>query len=280
MDPDDIVRRAGKDGIELQLDESFTLLDFLWVQEKIAAPTESPEEKAGLKARLEAHIEKISHPEIKRLYRRDLFDEFYRFAYPRRDPIEVRKQAEADADPKTRRWRKISSSDIKSFNEYMRGRLGAAITRGLMYWPDQVEVYADHLAKTPNIDPRIDAILDESCFDKKYNASNFLISFTERGLKPPTPEEFGNLRFPFAWPFFARDTAIPSLRRAVRLYTVIPAIQSELELAQARYESRMNEADIDENRDDEGEKLRLQRRLEELWEDVRAFQQAHEPVAS
>jgi DNA primase len=46
-------------------------------------PLATPEDKAGLKARLIDHAETIAHPDIRALYRRDLLDRFGALAYPR-----------------------------------------------------------------------------------------------------------------------------------------------------------------------------------------------------
>ena len=42
----------------------------------------SPEDKAGLKARLLDHVETIQHPDIKALYKRELLERFSAFAFP------------------------------------------------------------------------------------------------------------------------------------------------------------------------------------------------------
>ena len=48
-------------------------------------PLATPEDKAGLKARLMAHVETIADPDIKALYRRELLERFSAFAFPQRE---------------------------------------------------------------------------------------------------------------------------------------------------------------------------------------------------
>ncbi len=85
MDPDDLVKSRGRDAIDRLLAEPASLLDTLWAHERDAVPLASPEDKAGLKARLMGHVEAIQHPDIQALYRRELNDRFSAFAFPRRE---------------------------------------------------------------------------------------------------------------------------------------------------------------------------------------------------
>jgi DNA primase len=71
LDPDDLVKREGKDAMERLLGEASSLIKRLWSHERDAVPLATPEEKAGLKARLLGHVETIGDADICGLYRRD-----------------------------------------------------------------------------------------------------------------------------------------------------------------------------------------------------------------
>ena len=86
LDPDDLIRQRGAEAMRRLLDEPASLVDTLWAFERDAQPLATPEAKAGLKARLMAHVETIADPEVKSLYRRELSDRFSAFAYPPRAP--------------------------------------------------------------------------------------------------------------------------------------------------------------------------------------------------
>ncbi|MED5206954.1 MAG: DNA primase, partial [Pseudomonadota bacterium] len=79
-DPDDLIRENGLAAMEEALANAASLLDTLWEFEKAAAPLKSPEDKAGLKARLLDHVEAIQHPDIRALYKRELLERFSSFA--------------------------------------------------------------------------------------------------------------------------------------------------------------------------------------------------------
>ena len=84
LDPDDLIKREGPAAMERVLGEAKGLLETLWEYERDAQPLSTPEDKAGLKARLNAHVETIADPDIKALYRRELNDRFSAFAFPKR----------------------------------------------------------------------------------------------------------------------------------------------------------------------------------------------------
>merc|ERR1712039_164881 len=84
LDPDDLIKAQGPAAMERLLSEPASLIETLWTFERDAQPLATPEAKAGLKARLMAHVDTIADPEIKSLYRRELGDRFSAFAYPPR----------------------------------------------------------------------------------------------------------------------------------------------------------------------------------------------------
>ncbi|MEL7217582.1 MAG: DNA primase, partial [Pseudomonadota bacterium] len=108
LDPDDLINQKGRGAMESLLSEPTSLLDTLWNFEKDAQPLDSPEAKAGLKARLMEHVDTIQDRDIQALYRRELLDRFSAFAYP---PRQSRNQ--------TRRgpWRPASSQQQGLSNE-------------------------------------------------------------------------------------------------------------------------------------------------------------------
>ncbi|MDE2403479.1 MAG: DNA primase [Sphingomonadales bacterium] len=85
MDPDDLLKREGPAAMTRVLEGAIGLADLLWEHELAAGPLDTPEDKAGLKARLLAHCDAIQHPDIKALYRKDLLDRYGAFAFPRRE---------------------------------------------------------------------------------------------------------------------------------------------------------------------------------------------------
>ena len=85
LDPDDLIKQQGLAAMEAVLGAARPMVEVLWDIEQKAAPFATPEDKAGLKARLMTHVETIGDNDIKALYRRELLDRFGALAYPQRE---------------------------------------------------------------------------------------------------------------------------------------------------------------------------------------------------
>ncbi len=76
QDPDDLIRAKGPPAMKAILDKAIPLVDMLWQREVEAEPLSTPEAKAGLKARLFAALNTITHEDVKQLYRTELMGRF------------------------------------------------------------------------------------------------------------------------------------------------------------------------------------------------------------
>jgi len=76
QDPDDLIRARGAPAMKAILDNAIPLVDMLWQREHNAGPLRTPEDKAGLKARLFAALNEIGHEDVKQLYRTELLGRF------------------------------------------------------------------------------------------------------------------------------------------------------------------------------------------------------------
>ena len=275
LDPDDLIRRDGAAAMERALAGGQSLLDTLWDHEKALAPLETPEDKAGLKARLLAHVETIGDPDIKALYRRELLKRFSEFAFPARDWSKHKNVVDI---AHARRWaatqgggrhanalgslfvggpspelaaRHANQSDRE---RHLHRRLGAAITAGLLRFPEYSMIYADTLSKVRDLDPRLD-LISEATFDCDGLTVEFIAGlFTKAGLRLPSPQEWDCLRFPFAWPPSDDLSAAQGLEKAIRLY----AGRQQIELALEDATKRLAESFSDENWQEQQRLLRRQ----------------------
>lgn len=82
MDPDDIVRARGREGIEALLASPETLVDRLWNHELSAEPLATPEQRAGLRHRLTEHVGTIQDPHVREQYRHELLGRFNALTAP------------------------------------------------------------------------------------------------------------------------------------------------------------------------------------------------------
>ncbi|MDP2259490.1 MAG: DNA primase [Caulobacter sp.] len=71
-DPDDVLREQGPTALKAQLAETTPFVDALFVRERDQEPLETPERKAGLKARLRERAASIADKDLAQAYREEL----------------------------------------------------------------------------------------------------------------------------------------------------------------------------------------------------------------
>ena len=74
QDPDDVVRRGGAAAMRALLDASRPIVDLVWTRETEGQVLDSPERRAGLDARLRAHLARIADPLIRAHWEREIRD--------------------------------------------------------------------------------------------------------------------------------------------------------------------------------------------------------------
>jgi len=245
MDPDDLIRRDGAGAMEGLLAQGETLLDAIWRFERDAQPLRTPEEKAGLKARLIDHTETIQHPDIKSLYRRELLDRYGAFAFPPREraPFQPGKRPltarPAPAAPSARLKRMTPAA--------ARTRLVSAMLVGLVRHPRVLLDESERLAGLHPDDPHQSRLLDlmlDAAETRKFAAdidsaaletSDITAILQKRGLALPDRDTIGGMKFAFLSDHSQVSEATRELVQAIELLVEKPAIEVALAEATARF---------------------------------------------
>ncbi|WP_126172882.1 DNA primase [Altericroceibacterium xinjiangense] len=241
LDPDDLVKRDGAEAMERLLGEPRSLLDTLWEHERDAAPLGTPEEKAGLKARLLAHVEDIQDQDIKALYRRELLERFSAFAFPRRESprkdggkwIKGAGGRRGSWTPERPTLSPEAAGQLKrAAAGGSRDKLAQAVLAGLARYPREIAWHAEALARLAPVDPAIAAGLDR------------LLAFADTLEAGPTPPISG-LKDYFPLPDRAHYsfltegadplTAREDLAEAVAVLVERPALDAAIAKATARF---------------------------------------------
>ncbi len=76
QDPDDLIRASGPPAMQQVLEAAVPLVDMLWRREVEVERLDTPEAKAGLKARLYKALEEIQHADVKAQYKTELLARF------------------------------------------------------------------------------------------------------------------------------------------------------------------------------------------------------------
>ncbi|KPH66561.1 DNA primase [Novosphingobium sp. ST904] len=260
LDPDDLIRQRGARAMGDLLGEARSLVEVLWEAERDAQPLVTPEDKAGLKARLMAHVDAIQNPDIASLYRRELQDRYSEFAFPKREN-RWQQQDRPAFRPGQRgnqkgRWTPQPESSPESLERLRkaigggaRDALSAAVLAGLIQWPAQIRRHAEALARTPGLDPRFGLLLDCCDTNEALESTRLATILVENGLEIPGTAEYSGLRFGFLNSGTGADQAAEDLAQAIDLLVERPVLDAALAQATARFESELSdEAFADQQR--------------------------------
>lgn len=261
LDPDDLIKEQGREAMERLLGEPASLLDTLWAFERDAEPLNTPEDKAGLKARLNAHTETIQDPDIRALYRRELLERFSAFAFPPREQRPRREWRGPGAPPPRPRLSPEAAATLKrAISGGSRNSLAAAVIAGLARFPDQIARHEDALSDFAARDKNVGAAID-SLIEAAETLDSRVQSPISLGQGLPAPPD--KTRYAFLDEGTDAGDAREELAEAVSLLVERPALEAALAAATARFDQ-----------DPEGsiaEQARLRERLLALNERLKQF---------
>ncbi|KPF78458.1 DNA primase [Novosphingobium sp. AAP93] len=261
LDPDDLIKQRGVAAMEDVLAAARPMVEVLWDIERAAGPVTTPEDKAGLKARLMAHVESIGDNDIKGLYRRDLLDRFGELAYPQRErpafqPSQRRPGPGGKWQPGPPPLPAAVTARMQAVGE--RRPLLAAVLAGLIAQPREIARHAESLARIEVPDPALAALLD-ALIDLVHSAAQPLESthvlpiLAKRGLRAPSADDYAGMRFGFL--DGKAPGAAEELAEAVDLLVGLPAVEAALAEATRRHEAEFSDETFAE------QQRLLQRRL-------------------
>ncbi len=233
LDPDDLIKRDGVQAMEGLLGEAQSLVEFLWRHERDVVPLMTPEDKAGLKARLLAHVDTITGQDIRSLYRRELLDRYSAFAFPRRDQSRSYRRGiplPASSSPENiGRLRRATDGGS-------RNALSAAILAGLLRFPRQIVRHAEILADAVNLDRRFAILLEIADSVEPLETADFTAILAREGFEPPVPGDYANIRFPFLADAAEEHVAAEALAAAIGKLVEEPIIDAQIKAASDRFD--------------------------------------------
>ncbi len=277
LDPDDLVRRDGTAAMEGLLEGASSLVDTLWRAERDAAPLATPEDKAGLKARLLAHVDTIGDQDIRSLYRRELLDRYSAYAFPKREfRAEFRRGVPLQARSSPRNVERLRQN---AGTGGARAALLGSVVSGLIRWPDEIALNAEALAELAAEDLRIDALLEALETTQKLESNQLQTIFADKGFRVPGSNETERMRFPFLSENEDADFARSVLRQAINLLVEQPALEEAASQALKRYETHLTDEARLEHERLVKRKLEFDARLRQMAE-TSAAARANEPAQS
>jgi DNA primase len=286
LDPDDLIKAKGARAMEALLAEPKSLIEVLWEAERDAVPLATPEDKAGLKARLMAHVETIQHPDIASLYRRELQDRYSAFAFPKRESkwqpggnFQGASQGaggfQRGQNQKGGRWNgrqapaPSSPESISRLNRRherggTRDGLSAAVIAGLIRWPEILVRHAEALARTPDLDPRFELLIDCCGAGEALESARLETILRENGSEPPGTADYYGFRFGFLGNGADPEKSAEELTQAIQLLIERPALETALQAATARHETEFTDETFAEQQRLRERKLEFDSRLRQM----------------
>jgi len=280
QDPDDVLKAQGPRAMEALLAGAVSLLDVLWAHERDALPLNTPEAKAGLKARLMAHVETIADPDIKALYRRELLQRFSAFAFPRQDS--GRQAGPAPFGPRlasrnrtTGKWTReppppphpmpaTAARLSRPAGNGVRQANLAAIAWGLARFPHEIDALAEQIHRLAPEHPVLDALLTHAENGRALEPAAVAPILLEGQLEPPEALRHAGMGFSFLDARSADSDALAELRAVIALLVERAHWEVARARAQRRYEADMSKQAEDKVRDLDNQLEDLEKRELEM----------------
>ena len=230
-DPDDYIGRYGRAAFQQLLSDAEPLVETLWRMERDAAPLSTPEEKAGLKARLIAHADRIEHSDIRALYRRELLARFSAFAFPKKEWDRTRARFAAVPGVQMSQQTRQRLDRIASGQD--RDKLYVAILFGLLHYPGELARHEERLlaycAKDTQRRSWLETIVTAT---ETLERRDTLPISSDSGLPPPPDKH----RYTFLREGSDPDRAREDLAEAVALLVERPALELAISAATDRFD--------------------------------------------
>lgn len=286
QDPDDLVRAAGPQAFTGCIDRATGLLDHLWTHELGAAPLTSPEARAGLKARLNAHADTIADGDIKALYRREIGQRFSDLFFGARTPAPLasptRQPQRGGGKPWQRRDEPVPpSEELRAFSrQTMSDMIVRGVLTGLMLRPSLILRHSETLSEFVPLADRwadlLDAMIDAAhlAAPGTLDTPGLMTILHSKGLT----DAAGRLKSGGSTPFsFCATPAQPideqresriadDFAEAIEVMTTRPRLEAALQDVTRRFENDMQDGLFLEQQQLRARKEAFDQRLIELTE--------------
>lgn len=239
QDPDDLVRSGGKAAIEALLAKPEPLAERLWQHELNAEPLDTPEARAGLRRRLNAHAQAIRDGDVREQYFAEFrahFDALYAAA-PRRVDSWQRRSGKWAPPPKpvSRTVRAIHSEGISP-------TLGKEILAGFLRHPQILGECAETLSALAISDSDLDGLrgflLDIAFSAKPLDPARLRTILADAGYGALASELLKPNRMRFSFSRNTQDTE--AAQRDLKLAVEVIASQLELDAAIAEVTEKLS----------------------------------------
>jgi len=261
QDPDDVVRSGGREAIEALLASPEPLVERLWRHEVEATPLDTPEVRAGLKARLMEHAQAIGDPNVRQLYRDEWLRKFDalvrpqqqqgRSLFPRREWRKQGGRFVPPPPPTLESTRGVAKSGVET-------PIARALLRGFILYPQALH---DHLEELAHL-----TIADRNCAALRDQLVEIAMSgqhLDREGLETILADKAANIdvrRGAMRFSFTRQGSNSEVARRDLAAALEAVIARTEIELALSEATKRLKQ-DVSESAFEEQQKLHAAREV-------------------
>ncbi len=265
-DPDDLVRAHGHAAMEPLIAAAQHLVDRIWQAETASIqPLSTPEQRAGLGARLRGYAKEIKDSDVRSQYLATFNRMVWDYFHPERTTDSFRQFKRAGA-PK-----QAVSSRLLNIAKYGidQATIMPALMKGLLHYPDMVAPLAETLARLPMNSKALrqmrEEMLDAALHDDALESEKLIADMRRAGLQPVLR---GMEDVTLAFSFLAHNADPATARADMALLAekldVGPALDAELKEAKDRYTDHWDDVYFGEYT----RLLKVRQRMERMFMDA------------
>ena len=253
-DPDDLVRAGGLSAFEALAATPEPLVDRIWNHEQAAEPLATPEQRAGLRKRLNELVASIADGDVRQQYQAEFRNRFETQFLQR--PVRPHPPFKPGAKPPFRQnWQPEPPTSAEARSVGSGGidrRLLTGVIAGLLRYPDLLARHAEALHTLQASDPAIARLLDamvdlaveEQALDTERLAT--ILSSSEFDTLARDLLRADRLRFSFTRKDGDPERARTDLTEVINAMVEQPEIEAALRTATDRFMASLDEEDRQE----------------------------------
>ncbi|WP_242095606.1 DNA primase [Sphingomonas sp. CROZ-RG-20F-R02-07] len=242
QDPDDLIRARGPAAFEALLRATEPLVERLWASELQAEALDTPEQRAGLRRRLDELAATIADPSVRQEYQAEFKRRCYAQFAPKRAPFVPRGERPKGG------WKPPLApvtADAKAFRTAGIDRvLAKAVLAGLIRHPAEIARHMEVLGSLRLADGALgrlfEAVVDVALEDRALDSGRLLTILARSGFDTVATDLLRADTMPYS---FTQKSADPvriqaDLDEAIAILVARPEVDAALEDATAQMQSR------------------------------------------
>lgn len=249
QDPDDVVRTAGAGAMEALLAAPEPLVERLW-RHAADEPTATPEERAGLRARLAEQADRIGDPNVRSEYHADFKRRFFE-TFSARKPPTARAQQGPRGRNAGRGWQPPEAPPGDTARAVGSGGidrvLAKAVLAGLIRHPAEIARHMEILGSLRLADGALarafEAVIDIALEDQALDSSRLVTILARSGFDQVANDLLRADALPYSFTFAGADPdrAAADLNEVIEVMVTLPRVDTALAEATSAAKVRFTE---------------------------------------